>query len=73
MSMPGSRGVGGLTVGRDPLKIHNNIGFLLNTGPDPSGKSQSYQASIQWQAIISPLAKCPLKGLFTIGPMMACF
>ena len=43
-----------------PLKNHQNIGFLSNTGPDPL-KSQSYQASIQYCAIIGPPTKRHLK------------
>ena len=39
-----------------PLKNHNNIGFPSNIDPDPL-KSQSYQASIQWWAIIDTPAK----------------
>ena len=37
--------------GPDPMKIHKNIGFPSIIDPDPL-KSQSYQASIQWWAII---------------------
>ena len=44
----------GGTGGPDPppLENHKNIGFLSNTGPDRL--TQSYQASIQCWAIISP-------------------
>ena len=50
--MRGSRGVGDL-----PMEIHKAIEFLSNTGPDPPGKSQNYQASIQCWAITGPPAK----------------
>ena len=39
-----------------PLKNHKSIVFLSNTSRDPRKKSQSYQASIQCWAIISPPA-----------------
>ena len=32
--MRGSRGGGGMGSGPPPLKIHKNIGFLSNNGPD---------------------------------------
>ena len=48
-------------------KNHKYIGFPSNTGPDPLKKSQSYQASIQYWAIISPLAKRHLNGVLLAG------
>ena len=49
-------GGGGQGVRTTPLKNHKNIGFPSNIDPDPL-KSQSYQASIQWWAIIGTQAK----------------
>ena len=43
-----------------PLRNYKNIRFLSNTCPDPL-KTQSYQASIQFWAIIGMRAKCHLK------------
>ena len=54
--MGGSRR--GRGSGPTPLTLnnHKNIGFLSNTGPNPL-KSQSYEASTQYWAIIGPPAK----------------
>ena len=50
--MGGSRGGTGVrTPPPPPMKNHKNIGFPGNTDQDPL-KPQSYQASIQWWAII---------------------
>ena len=57
---------GGSNGGRGsgpPLKNHENIGFLSNTGPDPLKKSQSYQASDECWAIIGPPVKRFLNGV----------
>ena len=58
----GGRGDTGV---RTPLENHKNIGFLSNTGPDPL--TQSYQASIQCWAIISPPAKRHFNGVSLAG------
>ena len=58
-AMGGSRGGQKVCT---PLKNHKNIGFPSNIDPDPL-KSQSYQASIQWWAIIDT----PAKRHFNIG------
>ena len=60
--MRGSRGGGGGGRGSGPpLKNHKNIGFLSNTGSIP-WNSQSYEAIIQWWAIIGKPAKRHLNG-----------
>ena len=68
--MSGSRGGGdwGSWVSLpSPLESHKAEGFLINTGPDPIGKSQSYQASLQgW-----PTSERVLKWCFAGGLMMA--
>ena len=56
--MVGSRGAGGGARGGGQgsgplLKNHKHIGFPDNIDQDPL-KSQRYQASIQWWAIIGP-------------------
>ena len=64
--MRGSRGGGGGGLdppGKPQIKA---IGFLSNTGPDPL-ENQSYQASIQCWAIISPLAKPHFNGDLLVG------
>ena len=45
------------TRGPDPLKNHENIGFLSNAGPDP----------LKNQAIVSPPAKRHLTGVSLAG------
>ena len=53
---------GGGLGGPDPLKNHQNIGFLSNTSP-----SQSYQVSNQCSAIIGTPAKRHLNGVSLAG------
>ena len=65
--MDPERGGGGGGQGfRTPLKIHKNIGFLINTGPDPL-QITCYQACIQCRAIIGTPAKCHLNGISLVG------
>ena len=70
-----SRGVGGGVRGGGPdppppppppFENQNTIGLLSNTGPDRL-ENQSYQASIQCWAIISPLAKRHFNGASLFG------
>ena len=49
-----------------PLKNHKNIRIHSNTSPDLK-KSQSYQASIQFGAIIDMAAKRHLNGVSLAG------
>ena len=51
--MRGSRGGGGVRV---PLNNHKALGFLINTGPYPMEKLQSYQASIKWRFAGGPFS-----------------
>ena len=58
-----------------PPENHKNIGFSSNIDPDPL-KSQSYQASIQWWAIINTPAKCHFNGIrwrADVGPHIVVF
>ena len=50
-----------------PLKKSQNIGFLSKTVQDPLKNQQSYQASIQFWAIIGTPAKCHLNGVLLAG------
>ena len=61
---------GGGAGGPDPMDNYKNIGDLSNTGQIPL-KSQSYQFSIQFWAIIGPPAKTPFEWRFAGGSMMA--
>ena len=58
-----------------PLKNLKNIGFPSNIDLDPL-KSQSYQASIQWWAIIGTPAKRHFNGVLLAGydgPLLVAF
>ena len=44
-------------MGSGPAEKSQSIGFLINTGPDTVKNHKSYQAFIQWWAIIGPPMK----------------
>ena len=70
--MGGSRGGRG---SGPPLRNHKNIGFPSTIDPDPL-KSQSYQARIQWCAIIGTPAKRHFTGVSLAvghGPLKVSF
>ena len=61
--------------GPDPLKSHQNIGFLSNTGPDPLNVSKVSKLPSQHSMLGHHRHACemPFKWRFAVGPKMARF
>ena len=66
--MGGSRGGGG---SGPPLKIHKNIGFLSNTGPDPQKNHKATKPAFNVGQSSAPASETPFRWHFAGGPMIA--